>query len=217
MAAAGLRIVGGRWGSRRIAAPPLGITRPMPDRIKEAVFDVLGSWLGTPGRLPPLEVLDLFAGSGSLGLEAVSRGAAGCVFVERHAQAVGVLRDNLGALQAEPGLRVEVADVWACPAARLRHNRSPFGLVFLDPPYRDARDSAPAGRVCGLLNRIMMGGLLAEEVVVVLHHERTVRYEPSPGAAWVVARRREYGTTAISYLTRGDSPPGPGPAAERQA
>ncbi|MCH7814456.1 MAG: RsmD family RNA methyltransferase [Planctomycetes bacterium] len=78
-----MRIIAGRWRSRRIAAPPSRTTRPFPDRIKEAVFDILGARWGSPGTVPPLWVADLFAGSGSLGLEAVSRGARGCVFVER--------------------------------------------------------------------------------------------------------------------------------------
>ncbi len=211
MAAPGLRIIAGQWRSRRIAAPPPECTRPMPDRVKEAIFDVLGSWLATPGELPPLQVLDLFAGSGSLGLEAVSRGAAACLFVEQHARAVAVLRANLLALGTGPSMRIEVRDAWTCSVSRLRSSHSGFGLVFVDPPYADARDTARDGRVPRLLDRLMTGDLLAPEVIAVLHHERAVRFEPVPGSVWVPTRRREYGHTAITYVTRtAVDPPQPG-------
>lgn len=209
MARGGLRIIGGQWRSRRITAPPLLNTRPMPDRVREAIFDMLGSWFGMPGYLPPIQVLDLFAGSGAMGLEAVSRGAAGCVFVERHVGAVRVLNANLAALQADPGLYVVGADAWACPINRLRPKGQTIGLVFVDPPYRDARDTTPAGKVSGLLERIMGADLLSDDVVIVLHHERSVDYEPVAGRPWAVARRREYGSTAISFVIRPGLPEPP--------
>ncbi len=202
MATVGLRVIGGCWRSRRLAAPPAGLTRPMSDRVKEAVFDVLGSRLRTPGYLPPVQVLDLFAGSGALGIEAVSRGALGCVFVERDARVVRVLRENLDILEAEPVLHIEIADAWSCPLAGLRRDRPAFGLVFVDPPYRDARDTRPGGQVPALLDRITRGDLLSDEVVIVLHHERSVRYQPVKAGSWTVADRREYGSTAISLVIR---------------
>ena len=208
MATVGLRVIGGRWRSRRLVAPPAASTKPMSDRVKEAVFDVLGSWLRTPGHLPPVQVLDLFAGSGALGIEAVSRGAVGCVFVERNARVVRVLRDNLDALQAEPALHIEIADAWSCPAAGLRRDRPAFGLVFVDPPYRNARDISPSGQVPALLDRITRGNLLTDEVVIVLHHEGSVRYQPVEAGSWTVADRRQYGGTAISFVIRaGRRPP----------
>jgi 16S rRNA (guanine966-N2)-methyltransferase len=174
----------------------------MPDRVREAVFDMLGSWFGTLGCIPPVEVLDLFAGSGAMGLEAVSRGAAGCLFVERGPDAVRVLHTNLDALQADPSLRVVAADVWTCPIERMRPGRQAVGLVFVDPPYRDARNTAPNGKVPRLLDRLMRADLLTEDVVAVVHHERAVGYAPAAGRSWTLADRREYGQTAISFVTR---------------
>jgi 16S rRNA (guanine966-N2)-methyltransferase len=174
----------------------------MPDRVREAVFDVLGSWFGTPGRIPPVQVLDLFAGSGAMGLEAVSRGAVGCLFVERGKGAVRVLHSNLDALQADPPLWVVAADVWACPTERMRPGPQAVGLVFVDPPYRDSRNTAPNGKVPRLLDRLMRANLLTDDVVAVLHHERAVGYAPAAGQSWTLADRRDYGQTAISFVTR---------------
>jgi 16S rRNA (guanine966-N2)-methyltransferase len=186
----------------------------MPDRVREAIFDVLGSWCGTLGRIPPVQVLDLFAGSGAMGLEAVSRGAAGCLFVERAQGAVRVLQSNLDNLQADLSLRVVAADVWTCPIERMRPGRQAAGLVFVDPPYRDARNTAPNGKVARLLDRIMRADLLSDDVVAVLHHERAVGYTPVAGRSWTLADRREYGQTAISFVTR---PTPEDPAPEEQA
>ena len=80
-----MRIIGGKWRSRRLSFPRWGRTRPMPDRIRESIFDILASRFGLCGTLPSLKVADLFAGSGSMGWEAVSRGASGCDFIEKGA------------------------------------------------------------------------------------------------------------------------------------
>ncbi len=119
-----LRIIGGRWRGRRLrlcGAPEL---RPTPDRVRETVFN----WLQAP--LPGGRCLDLFAGSGALGLEALSRGAAEVVFVERNAAIARRLQDNLALLEAVSG-RLERADalIW------LRRKPEPFDIVFLDPPF----------------------------------------------------------------------------------
>ena len=101
-----MRIIGGKWRSRRIEFPSDPGTRPMPDRMREAVFDILVSRFGCPGGLPPIDVVDLFAGSGSLGLEAISRGAAACDFVERRKPALAVLRRNLVQLESGATCRI---------------------------------------------------------------------------------------------------------------
>jgi 16S rRNA (guanine966-N2)-methyltransferase len=126
-----VRVIAGRFGGRRLAAPPGRGTRPTSDRVREALFSILGPLDGAV-------VLDLYAGSGALGIEALSRGAARAVFVERDARAVRALRSNLDAL----GLGPEEADVRRIDAlAALKDARSQdenYSLVLADPPYRQA-------------------------------------------------------------------------------
>jgi 16S rRNA (guanine966-N2)-methyltransferase len=148
-----VRVVAGRLGGRRLEAPRGEATRPTSDRVREALFAMLGPLDGA-------RVLDLFAGSGALGIEALSRGAAQAVFVERARPALAVLRANLEAL----GLGPEVAEVRSGEArAALRNARAAaetYDLVFLDPPYRLA---------AGLGDELSQGlsGLLAPGARVV--------------------------------------------------
>jgi len=130
-----MRIVAGRWGGRRIAAPRGGATRPTSDRVREAVFSILGDVV--PGAC----VLDLFAGSGALGLEALSRGAAAAVFVDSAPAAARAVRTNLEALGVDAEVVRADAVVALRNAARAGHQ---YDLVFLDPPYRRAAALAPA-------------------------------------------------------------------------
>jgi 16S rRNA (guanine966-N2)-methyltransferase len=129
-----MRIVGGEWGGRRIAAPRGATTRPTSDRVREALFSILGD------RVEGAQVLDLFAGSGALGLEALSRGAASATFVDSQAQAVSILKANLASLGASA--TVERGDA-------LRHlrkaaaERRQYDLAFLDPPYALATRLGP--------------------------------------------------------------------------
>jgi len=127
-----MRIVAGTLGGRRIKAPPGRGTRPTSDRVREALFSILGP-------LDGIDVLDLFAGSGALGIEALSRGASSAVFVDDDPRAVAVIRDNLDSLGLSA--RVHKRD----GMAYLRSPREgPFGLVFLDPPYSSAGELAGA-------------------------------------------------------------------------
>lgn len=123
-----MRVIAGRFGGRRLAAPKGDATRPTADRVREALFSVLGDVSG-------LTVLDLFAGSGALGIEALSRGAQSALFVERAAPALAALRANLDTL----GIDAEVhqGDARAFVRNASRAGRT-YDLVFLDPPYRDA-------------------------------------------------------------------------------
>jgi 16S rRNA (guanine966-N2)-methyltransferase len=123
-----MRIIAGAWRGRPIEAPPGTATRPTSDRTREALFSMLGSRLGT---FEGLRVADLFAGTGALGLEALSRGAAHCTFVETDRQAIEALRRNVAKLGAG-----ERADVRAQSA--LYGLPGPFDLVLVDPPYASA-------------------------------------------------------------------------------
>ncbi len=125
-----MRIIGGAWRGRRLLAPPGETTRPTADRVRQALFDRLmhAPWAGR-GALEAAVVLDAFAGTGALGLEALSRGAAAAVFVEWDRAALAALRANIAACRAEPRCTVLEADVLRPPRGRA------CGLVFLDPPY----------------------------------------------------------------------------------
>ncbi|MFA6218266.1 MAG: 16S rRNA (guanine(966)-N(2))-methyltransferase RsmD [Erythrobacter sp.] len=122
-----MRIVAGDWRGRKLTAPPGDLTRPTADRTRETLFNMLASRLGS---FEGLDVLDLFAGSGALGLEALSRGAASCLFVEQDAAAVKAIRANIEALGARGRASVQHASVLTLGAAR-----SAPALILLDPPY----------------------------------------------------------------------------------
>jgi 16S rRNA (guanine966-N2)-methyltransferase len=175
-----LRIIGGKWRSRRIESPPTDRTRPMPDRIKGSVFDILGARLGTPGAVPELRVADFFAGSGSLGLEAVSRGAAGCVFIERDRAVLQVLRRNLEVLRAGPQSRVAAGDAWRRSLSSLLGQDGPVGLAFVDPPYADSRDCSPKGKASRLLRRLVRGRWLT-----MRGRHASNRDQQTDGSLWI--------------------------------
>jgi 16S rRNA (guanine966-N2)-methyltransferase len=176
-----MRVVGGRLGGRRLRAVPGRETRPTSDRVREALFGVLGE------RVEGARVLDLFAGTGALAIEALSRGAGSAVLVEQSAQAVAVIRANLDALDLTAAARVRRtrAEVY------LRGQRDgPFDLVLLDPPY-----AAPVGLVAGLLGRLARTALAEGAVVVV---EADARAEAPPWPPGLVPQEpRRYGDTAL--------------------
>jgi 16S rRNA (guanine966-N2)-methyltransferase len=120
-----VRIISGHWRGRALLAPVGDSTRPTAERVREALFSMLASRLGS---FEGLRVLDGFAGTGALGLEALSRGAAHCTFVERDAAAVKALRTNAVGMKAN-------ADIIPAPFETLGHARTPCDLIMLDPPY----------------------------------------------------------------------------------
>lgn len=182
-----MRVIAGRLGGRRLRAPSGHATRPTSDRVREALFSMLG-------RVDGAVALDLFAGTGALGIEALSRGAARAVFVERDAVALRALRANL----ADLGLGEELAQVrggdalGALGAARRRGET--YDLVFVDPPYRDAR-------AIGRALSSALPALLAPGARVVVESDRRAPAELS----LAVARQRTYGDTTITiHLSEDD-------------
>jgi 16S rRNA (guanine966-N2)-methyltransferase len=123
-----LRIIAGQWRGRKLTAPVGDATRPTADRTRETLFSMLVSRIGT---FEGLTVADMFAGSGALGLEALSRGAASCLFVEQDAAALRALRGNIANLHAQPQTDARSGSVLALGPAK-----TPLDLVLLDPPYR---------------------------------------------------------------------------------
>lgn len=191
-----MRIVGGRLSGRRLAALGAGVPdaalRPTADRVREALFNALAH-----GDYPTLEgarVLDLFAGTGALGLEALSRGARFAVFVEENAKARALIRNNVEML----GL-TGAAKIFRRDATRPGPNRSaPFDVVFADPPYgRGLGDTA--------LHRAHENGWMADGALVVL--EEAADVAPSLDAAvFTAVGARRYGDTQIHLFRHRSGP-----------
>ena len=178
-----MRITGGRWRSRALEAPRGMTTRPTSDRVREALFSILGDVAG-------LDVLDLFAGSGALGLEALSRGAASATFVEEARPALVALRENVATLDVGAQATVVAAEARSA-LRRLAGQGARFGLVFLDPPY------AAAGTPDAIADLVAHGLLVPGAWVVVEHATRDV----PPAAPPVLERRfaRAYGDTTLTF------------------
>jgi 16S rRNA (guanine966-N2)-methyltransferase len=189
-----VRIVAGRWRGRPLRAPAGTSTRPTSDRVREAVFDMLASRLGADLGGGEAAALDAFAGSGALGLEALSRGVGRVVFVERERDALEALRENLERLAAAPAATVVTGDAFKLAGANALP-AGPFSLLLLDPPYRI--DAAHVGRLVADLDE---RGALTRGAVVVYEHDASVRPEWPAGLAEDVTR--VYGSTAVSIARR---------------
>ena len=172
-----MRVIAGQYGGRRLQAPPGEATRPTSDRVREALFSVLGP------RVQDARVLDLFAGSGALGIEALSRGAAEATFVDSAPAAIRAVRANLTAIGAEAEVRR--ADVRRFLGSASAAGRE-YDLVFLDPPYR------LAGRLGGEL-AAALPAVLAPGATVVAESDR--RHELELGLP--ILDERRYGDTLI--------------------
>lgn len=180
-----MRIVAGDLRGRPIRTPPGEATRPTSDRARQAIFNILEHAPWSPG-LKGRRVVDLFAGSGAMGLEALSRGAAECVFVDTAEPALAAIRANVEAFQLGPRARLLRAD-----ATRLGRAETPFDFAFIDPPY---------GKGLGemALAALGAGGWLAQGALAVLERGAD---EPPPAAAGVeVLDERRYGAARVWFL-----------------
>ena len=195
------RIIAGTAGGRRLAVPPGDGTRPTGDRAREGLFSALESEFG---GLSGLSVLDLFAGSGALGLEALSRGAGKVLLVEADRRVTRLIAQNIAAVGL-PGARV-VADRAERAAAAEPPEEAPFDLVLLDPPY-----AVPDADVVTILTALGGGGWLTPDAVIVL--ERSARDEVFPWpAGYEATRTKTYGEARMNFAVwyvRGASPTGP--------
>lgn len=176
-----MRIIAGEMRSRRLKAPEGMDTRPTLDRVREALFSIL------QGRVPSAKVLDLYAGSGALALEALSRGAESAVLVDCAPRACQAVQENIRALGCQERARLlRMKDLEALE--RLAREGAAFDLIFLDPPYR--MDPAP---VCAV---IAEKRLLGKDGVIVVEHSHD--REPQIGAPLTLVDRRRYGAAGLS-------------------
>lgn len=186
------RIIAGRAGSLRLEVPKAG-TRPTSDRVREAVFSTLGSW----NLLEGVRVLDLYAGSGALGLEAASRGAAAVALVEKHPQAAQVAARNARTVRGAFGADAPSVEVVRSSVQSYLEGADPaqtWDVALLDPPY-DLAEPELAANLAALVP------LLAEGAVVLV--ERSSRSpEPERPAGLGLIREKRYGETALWWLER---------------
>lgn len=196
-----MRIIAGRCRGMRIEVPRGKQTRPMPDRMRESLFSSLGSEYGTPGELPDLHVLDLFAGTGSFGLEALSRGAKLCCFVEKARSALSALRQNIERLGLQGQCWIINGDAFTCdlPEAPEKHR---WQLVFADPPYVMSQVHVDLYSIPNLLAGLSESGLLADQALVILRHPVKTDFD-RPVARLRPERTRTYGTMTFTWFRYG--------------
>jgi 16S rRNA (guanine966-N2)-methyltransferase len=188
-----MQITGGKGRGLRIDAPPGQQTRPTTDRVRESLFGILRD------IIPEAKVLDLFAGSGSLGLEAASRGAQSVCWVEKHPPAAKLIQSNFDRLapagvHAEGQIRIKDVLLW------LKHPDSePVDLIFADPPYKMMESS---GTLSAFLNQISQSGILTTDGLLILELSRRSAVDLPEN--WSMLRRQAYGGTAVYFLERSE-------------
>lgn len=188
-----MRVISGTARGRRLAAPPGERVRPTADRVKEALFSILTSLLG---NFEGIRTLDIFAGTGNLGIEALSRGCAETVFIDNHRESAATVKKNLDTLGFAGRGTIVIKDAVAA-IATLEGAGRPFQLILLDPPYR----LGMTGRV---LERLAGSPLVADETIIMAE----TADDEEIGAAFGSLRmfdRRVYGDTALSFFRKGAS------------
>jgi len=181
-----MRVVGGRLKGRTLQGPKSDGIRPTSDKLRETLFNILAHSYGDPVR--DARVIDLFAGTGAFGLEAISRGAEFCLFVDDGAQARALIRENVEALGLGGLTRIFRRD-----ARRLGEAppSAPYTLAFLDPPY-DRGLTEPA------LTSLAGGRWLAPDALVIVEEAAAAIFQPGPG--FNLLERRDYGETEVIFL-----------------
>lgn len=184
---ASLRIIGGEWRGRKLEFPALEGLRPTPDRVRETLFN----WLQTD--LPGAQCLDLFTGSGALGLEALSRGASAVTFVDRAPEVISQLRINLNLLKAQNAELVAAsAPEWL--ERRATDEEIRYDLVFLDPPFRK-------GMVAPICTLLEQRNLLQSNALIYIETESELALDGLPGN-WLLHREKQAGQVAYRLFLR---------------
>ena len=188
-----MRITGGRLGGRSLVAPKDARVRPTADKVRQAVFNILAhNDFGRGFALEGSRVADLFAGTGAMGIEALSHGASFCLFVDDSADSRALLRQNVEALQL-----TGVTKIWRRDATQMgpmaAGSGGPFDLLFLDPPYR--KTLIPAA-----LESLAEGGWLADGAILIAETAEDEFLEPPHG--FTLIETRTYGDTAVHFVSQ---------------
>jgi 16S rRNA (guanine966-N2)-methyltransferase len=187
-----VRVIAGALKGRRLVTPRGPRTRPTADQVRIALMDTLTPWL------PGARVLDLFAGAGGVGLEALSRGAAHATFVERDPRALAALRQNVETLGVRARARLVRGEVGR-EIGRLAAPDEPFNIVFLDPPYE-------AGLTEATLARVAAAAWVAPGTIVIAQHP-TKQAPPETLGRLTAFRTRRFGETTLTFYRAADAPP----------
>jgi 16S rRNA (guanine966-N2)-methyltransferase len=184
-----MRVIAGRFGGRTLVAPPGASTRPTSDRVREALFSILGD-------IADMAVLDLFAGTGALGIEALSRGATSATFVEQARPALRALRKNLDDLGLDPKARVLPMAVERALSS-MPWGKGAFDVVFMDPPYAEVRNGAfETPSLARAVERSLAASMRAGGRLVLEHAKGAL----APDVAGLAREStRAYGDTALSF------------------
>ena len=185
-----MRIIAGKYKGRRLKVLKGRHIRPTTDRVREALFSILGD------RVPGSRVLDLFAGTGALGLEALSRGAETVIFVERSPPARDIIKANIAALGLEEECEIIAGD-YRTALRRLGERGESFNLIMADPPYRTAADGEETS-VENLLSQIDQSATLREDGIVVIEQLRGTK-PVIPDSSWHEVQSKRYGRTGLSF------------------
>jgi 16S rRNA (guanine966-N2)-methyltransferase len=181
-----MRIIGGEHRGRKIEQPGSGATRPTKDRIREAVFNMIAE------KVPGARVLDIFAGSGAYGLEALSRGASGAFFIEKDAEAVRIISENIAVLGV--GDRAKVIAEEASVALETVKNEEGFDLVFSDPPYGQ-------GMSKNILIMINQYDIVIPSGFVIIEHHMSESLPGTEGSL-SICKQKTYGDIRISVFSK---------------
>lgn len=179
-----MRVIAGELRGRKLQELEGINIRPTSDRVKESLFNMFGT------RIYDSEFLDLFAGTGGIGIEAYSRGAAKIVFIDESPKSVQVLKGNLEKLKVSEGIEVYNTD-YGNAIVRLAQEGRVFDIIFVDPPYLK-------GLAQNALNRISEEGILKEDGIVVVEHDIQDRL-PEAAGALRLQRQKKYGNTMLSF------------------
>lgn len=186
-----MRVIAGVAGGIRLDVPKSEV-RPTMDRVKAAIFSSLGQ------EIIGANVLDLFAGTGALGIEALSRGAASALFIEENSAAVAAIERNLARTKLEG--RVRKQEVFSF--LRSAQGRDPFGIIFADPPYEKTKSGGVFTQM--LLENVALAEMLEPSGIFVLEKRPSEKMPPTP--LWEIIRARKYGATEVLFLQRSSAP-----------